>query len=69
MKTKRLRLVDKGLYPHLREDIKYYFADFVRKGVPPPLPDTNVAEKIYGFEEYFPLSLKDFPTKQFFKKG
>ena len=35
-----------NLEPHLREDIKYYFADFVRKGVtPPPLYRQSFCQK------------------------
>ena len=39
----------------LREDIKYYFADFVRKGdTPPPFTDKFVAKKNIGLRGYPP---------------
>ena len=41
-----------------REGVKYYFADFIRKGgTPPPFLDKIFAKKSYGFGGYSPLPL------------
>ena len=71
MKTKRLGSVDKGLYAHFREDIKYYFADFVRKGVtPPPFTDKIFAKKKVTDLGGTPLPpFTDFPPEICFQKG
>ena len=54
----------------LREVVKYYFADFVRKGgTPPPLRTKFLPKKklrIWGVPP--PPPLRTFPRKMFFKK-
>ena len=54
----------------LREDFKYYFADFVRKGGTPPPLQTKFSQKkrlrIWGVPPLPPL--RTFPRKMFFKK-
>ena len=55
----------------IREDFKYYFADFVRKGVPPrPFTDKIFAKKKVTDLGGTPLPppLRTFPRKMFFKK-
>ena len=53
-----------------REDFKYYFADFVRKGGTPPPLRTKFSPKkrlrIWGVPPLPPL--RTFPRKMFFKK-
>ena len=53
---------------NLREDFKYYFADFVRKGGTPPLYGQNFLQKKgYGFGGY-PPPFTDIPPKNLLKK-
>ena len=55
----------------LREDFKYYFADFVRKGgTPPPLTDFFSGKKGVTDLGGTPLPpFTDFSTKIFLQKG
>ena len=53
----------------LREDFKYYFADFVRKGgTPPPLRTKFSPKKRLRIWGVPPPPLRTFPRKIFFKK-
>ena len=50
----------------IREDFKYYFADFVRKGGTPPSTDKNFAQKklrIWGVTP--PSPFKDITPEKF----
>ena len=50
----------------LREDIKYYFADFVRKGgTPPPVRTKNLPKKNYGFGGFPPSPLYGHSSENF----
>ena len=54
---------------NLRENFKYYFADFVRKGgIPPPFTDKIFAKKSYGFGGYPPSPFMDIPPKNILQK-
>ena len=53
---------------HLRGGVKYYFADFVRKGGTPPFTDKIFAKKSYGFGGYPPSPFTDIPPKNVLEK-
>ena len=56
-------------YVALREDIKYYFADFVRKGgTTPPLGTNFSPKKITDLGGTPPHPFSDIPSKFFYKK-
>ena len=59
-------LSTESLLPPLREEVKYYFANFVRKGSNPPSPLWTIfwKERSYGFGGYPPPPLYGFPPKK-----
>ena len=56
-------------YPSLREGVKYYFADFVRKeGTPPPFTDFFRQGGSYEFGGYPPPPFYGFFPEKFSSK-
>ena len=53
----------------IREGVKYYFADFVRKGGTPPFTEKFFVKKSYGFGGFPPPSpFTDTPPKNVLQK-
>ena len=61
-------IVSYTLWAQLREDFKYYFADFVRKGGTPPFTDKIFAKKKVTDLGGSPPPFTDIPPKNVLQK-